>query len=238
MVKASDIFDSYQWEKVKANHTFYKCKNCKKMFLSKEILSEEGLCPFCADIKRDIENRRKNTKAYLARIGVGKRYLDCSLENFQGGKQYVDFCKEWLKTPIDSVFFTGRYGCGKTHLAVALCRELIRKEKKYEILFSHAIDMLYTIRKNLEDLDSYINKYSSADFLVIDDLGAERTTDWVIETFSLIIDRRDREMLPTIITSNLSLVDIEEKLSGRISSRIANGKIVKINLPDYRKKRR
>jgi DNA replication protein DnaC len=200
----------------------------------------ETICRGCCSAINKIESRQNDTVAYLRKIGVGKRYYDCSFDNFHGGDKYIEFCWDWYIKREESIFFTGSFGCGKTHLAVALCRELIKCSELYSVRFEFSIDLLYQIRKTFsssEDTDSLINQLANVDYLVIDDLGAEKTTEWSIETMSLIIDRRDREMRPTIITSNLSLGEVAEKISGRIASRMANGKIVKIEMPDYRRKR-
>lgn len=223
-----------------------RCPKCGGVF----PLGHTGDCPYCRQEdelkesqKKAIFDRKNNPEKYMKKIGIGKRYLPCSLENFKGGEKYTVFCKQWLENPTESLFLTGAFGCGKTHLAVGLCRGLIQKENPIEIIFTHAIDLLYKIRQsfnatNFQDsMDNLVENYSKRDLLFLDDLGAEKSTEWAIETLSLIIDRRDREMLPTIITSNLSLEEIAEKLSGRISSRMANGKIIKINMLDYRTKR-
>ncbi len=218
----------------------YECSKCGEEYFGLSAMTV-GRCLDCEIKRSEWENRKEHPDKYLKAIGVGKRYLSCSLDGFKGGHQkYIDFCRAWLSDPTISIFFTGYYGCGKTHLAVGICRELIIQERRWDIRFINAIDLLYEIRRTFnsdEDCEYVIDQYLKAEILVLDDLGAEKTTEWAIETLSLIIDRRDRELLPTIITSNLSLADITEKLSGRISSRMANGKIVKIDLPDYRKKR-
>ena len=201
-----------------------------------------NMCFKCHRKAQEIAERKRNVVPCLKRAGIGKRYIGCSLDNYQGGEKYVKFCREWIKegNREESIFFTGSFGSGKTHLSVALCRELFLCHELYEVYFESSIDLLYEIRKSFSsttDTDEIIKRYSQVDYLVIDDLGAEKTTEWSIETLSLIIDRRDRNLLPTIVTSNLSLNEVAEKISGRIASRMANGKIVKIDMPDYRKKR-
>lgn len=72
-----------------------------------------------------------------------------------------------------------------------------------------------------ETEEQIIGKYSTVPFLVMDDMGVEKTSDWSMQTLYTIIDRRYREMRKTIITSNLTLDEIARKLDDRISSRIA-----------------
>lgn len=206
---------------------------------------EIKLCSECIWKAEQWELRKENINSVIEKIGVGKRYKDCTLDNFKNGEKYIKFCRNWLKNPYESLFFTGPFGCGKTHLAIGICRELllcceIFNAYNDQIFFEYSIDLLYQIRKTFsssDDTDGLIKQFTMVDYMVIDDLGAEKTTEWSIETLSLIIDRRDRELKPTIITSNLSLSEVAEKISGRIASRIANGKIIKIEMPDYRKKR-
>lgn len=66
-----------------------------------------------------------------------------------------------------------------------------------------------------------IQKFSTLDVLFLDDIGTEKTTDWAQQTLYSIIDYRYREMLQTVITSNLSLNELSDKTGDRITSRIA-----------------
>lgn len=213
---------------------------CEICGVSLGLLDKGSICHDCRKEIDIADYRRRNITKVLADTGVGKRYLSCALELFTGGAKYIDWCQKWLANPADGIFFSGQYGCGKTHLAVAICRELLLSARLPSVLFVYSVDLLYSIRESFssDGAGSIINKHTSVDYLILDDLGAEKSTEWAIETLSLIIDRRDRNMLPTIVTSNLSLADIEEKLSGRIASRLANGKVVKIDMPDYRKQRK
>lgn len=109
------------------------------------------------------------------------------------------------------------------------------------MIFTTGAELLLNIRKTFNGGDSteadLISCYSSPDLLVIDDLGAEKATDWARTTLYVIIDRRDREMMPTIVTSNSSLQQIAVNFCGRIASRLSNSKVIEINMPDYRRKR-
>lgn len=56
--------------------------------------------------------------------------------------------------------------------------------------------------------------------VILDDVGSEKITDWVAETFYLIVNKRYNEMRPTIFTSNLNLQDLSERIGDRTVSRI------------------
>ena len=71
--------------------------------------------------------------------------------------------------------------------------------------------------------------------LFIDDIGAEKMTEWVAETFYLILNYRYNEMLPTIFTSNLSPSELAERIGDRIVSRIiGSSDVIKLDGEDRR----
>ena len=182
-------------------------------------------------------------EALLRGIGVGKRHEACSFDSYQGKEKTVNACKEFIESPADMVL-TGVPGTGKTHLAVAILRELVEGKKiknEMDACFIPVPELLAEIRASYRDGGpderDIIGRYSRLPFLVLDDLGAEKTTEWSITTLYLIIDRRYRNMRPTIITTNLSLEQIAAALSERISSRLASGKVLLLTGQDYRMKR-
>lgn len=65
-----------------------------------------------------------------------------------------------------------------------------------------------------------INQISSIPILIIDDIGVEKTTDFVLQSAYLILNKREQAELPTYGTSNLTIGQIKEKLDDRIASRI------------------
>jgi DNA replication protein DnaC len=208
-----------------------------------------------ARLEAEIRERQEHPEKILSKIGIGKRHLSCSFDSYQGGDKIKAACREFLNGPFDLVL-SGGAGTGKTHLAVAILRELAKagqlcreyiNENIYHItredrgLFVSVPELLAKIRATYSDSNSdeetLIDTYASVKYLVLDDLGAEKTTEWSITTLYLIIDRRYREMLPTIVTTNLSLDEIGQSLSRRIASRLASGKVITIKAPDYRAKR-
>ena len=191
----------------------------------------------------------KENMEWAMRI-VPRIHRDCSIDSFQdrNGEKAKEMCKGFISNynPISgrSILFTGETGVGKTHLAVAIYRELIVQGKvvSENVKFVTAPELLLEIKKTFTDSSittesDVIDRYSNADLLILDDLGSEKTTEFAIQSLYLVIDRRNRNMRPTIITTNLSLKEIEEKLDARIASRLSSMKVVEINMPDYRKKR-
>ena len=129
-----------------------------------------------------------------------------------------------FKASRRGIFITGKAGTGKTHLAYAIANYCA--EEIAPVLFWNIPELLKNIRddygQRLENKSGEFRKLmESRDLLVLDDLGAEKMTEWVEETFYIIINNRYEEMLPTIITSNLTLDELSTRLNDRIVSRIA-----------------
>jgi DNA replication protein DnaC len=172
---------------------------------------------------------------------IPSRYRECAFDNFQGNDKLVDRIRTAMGRD-ESLVLIGNTGCGKTHLAIAAMRYLVDAERiGAGSTFIPVPELLLKIRATFregagETEEEVIDRYSKCRFLILDDLGAEKTTEFSIATLELIINRRVMEDKQTIITTNLSLDEIEGKLSARIASRLSEMNCVKITMPDYRKR--
>ncbi len=209
---------------------------------------------YMAEEKNKFRHLILDHKGTLRRYGVPTKYQECSFLTYQGNDKAVNECRKYQDGGI--VLF-GNTGCGKTHLAVSIMRHhfvnnlqtLIDKEWKNGYAYQYeqqcfitVPDLLLEIRSSFRSgaettEEAVIEKYSTIPFLVLDDLGSEKTSEFAITTLYIIIDRRYRDELSTVITTNLTLQEIEEKLSARIASRLSGWINIKINMPDYRKRR-
>lgn len=192
-------------------------------------------CGIYAVAEEKVYGERPSVEAwYGKRNGITKFYKDCSFDSFFGNNKLISDLREISKTD-QSVVLRGATGCGKTHLAISIAKE------QSDFIFISVPDLLLKIRSSFnggqESEEEIIREYSSVQALILDDMGAEKTSEFAITTLYIILDRRIRECLKTIITTNLSQGEIEQTFGARIASRMAAMENIKINMPDYRKKR-
>lgn len=133
--------------------------------------------------------------------------------------------------PLGSYFVYGEVHTGKTVWAAWMMLEAEKDRYLHpghwesHILFFKTSEILNDLKScfdnPLRDGDAFLDQLAQADFLVLDDFGSERPTDWVLGILYLLIDRRYENMKHTIFTSNHSLEEIAEKFGDdRITSRI------------------
>lgn len=140
-----------------------------------------------------------------------------------------------------SYYIYGPVASGKTILAAHLwldaCHAMYMNAEPMKAIFMSATEFMFEVRSTYNvnssrSEEDVLLKYKSIPFLVLDDLGAERTTDWALTTFYLLINHRYEHILPTVFTSNLSLEELDDKMDdSRIPSRIMRMcEVLKTNL--------
>ena len=186
--------------------------------------------------RREWELMRRDARVAILRerSGLSKRMKGYTLGNFRptvsnaAGRARVKvdgYLEDWEENleAGKGLYFCGGVGTGKTHLAVAVMNELIRR-KRVPSLFVTVPELLDNLRETYNkpgrNLDEWMDAVQNAEFLVLDDLGSERTTEWVRERIFVIVNHRYREALPTVFTSNIGPKDLAEQLGERTASRI------------------
>ena len=126
----------------------------------------------------------------------------------------------WLLDGRDqNLILSGPVGCGKTHAAIAAARAC--SELGSSPLIFPVVELLEQLRPS--GPEGFLERAVAADLLVLDDLGAERPSDWTAERLALIIDRRWLDERPIVATTNLSLGpagELIEALGERSYSRL------------------
>lgn len=188
---------------------------------------------------------KEKIRDLLATRGVPKRYLDCTLDSFRAidisRKRVLRIIREYTEKRAsngEGLFLTGGNGTGKTHLAIAVMRELILGDH-LNCYFIKLPELLLDIRERIRGGESekeVIREYKNYDYLFLDELGVEKVSEWVLQDLYLILDGRSGALKPTIITSNLGLEEIEEHIGSRFVSRIVEMcKSVVMEFEDWRK---
>jgi hypothetical protein len=135
----------------------------------------------------------------------------------------------------------GSAGCGKTHIAVAVLKAIVAKG--YRGLYYNITDLLVHIRETYSADSSigeadFLDEIQAPDLLVIDDLGAQKNTEWVNDRLYLIVNRRYEACRPLLVTTNLMTIEeMEQSLGKRITSRLCEMCSPFLEFPneDYRK---
>ncbi len=148
---------------------------------------------------------------------------------YETARQFAQDARGWL-------LLKGGYGCGKSHLAAAIANERLARGES--VLFVVVPDLLDHLRATFAPTsrvtyDERFETVRSAPFLILDDLGAQSATAWATEKLFQLLNYRYNAQLPTVITMNREL----EELEPRIRSRLADATqctIVTILAPDFR----
>lgn len=126
-------------------------------------------------------------------------------------------------------------GTGKTHLAIAIANEAIKSQ--IPTIFISSTTMMSKMRKDF-DTAPYIN----TNLLILDDLGKENKTSWVLEQLYLILDSRHNNNKATVITTENSIDYLEKQFGGGgkalISRLCGNFTLIKCTGNDYRLNRK
>ena len=185
-----------------------------------------SVCPLCDDTgwkPVDENGVRRVARCDCWRDSVGrqrldearipKRYLHCTLANFTAYNESLVRTVAHARRIADSfpqaqkgLFLEGQPGVGKTHLAVAVLKQVIQTAGARG-LFYDTRDLLRVIRSTYDPSIrtteiEVLRPVMHAELLVLDDLGAEKTSEWVDETMNLIVNTRYNERRLTIFTSN------------------------------------
>lgn len=134
---------------------------------------------------------------------------------------YLDNLAENVKEGKGLYFWSETKGSGKTMVAAALANELINIHHKY-VKFATSLDILDEIKATFNRHDDeesrLLRDLVHAEFLIIDDFGTERVTDWAGEKFYQIVNKRYINQKVTFYTSNCDLRQL--KYDDRITNRI------------------
>lgn len=187
------------------------------------------VCPACAAIRAAAAKKEQERPGDIKRLGGLRAYDDFTLEKFDNPAA-IEKCSGY---PGENLFLWGASGTGKTHLATALARQYPGAcVVKPQFIYRECRGI-----KGGADEQKAIDRFSDIPYLVIDDLGVDKKTDFSFSVLYEIIDARwMNKKTGLIITSNLSLGQLAERIcDDRVVSRLNDlCKVFEITGPDRR----
>ncbi|HIT53341.1 MAG TPA: ATP-binding protein [Candidatus Fimivicinus intestinavium] len=217
--------------------------------LPENYLEPPYVCPACGDtgfVEGQICSCHKRLLRSLAYQQINRRYpLDlCTFESFRleyypeeadsrtglsprrRMAEIFEFCLHYAEDfgpHSPSLFLCGATGLGKTHLSLSIAREAIAKD--FAVIYGSTQNLLHDLE------EEHFGRGGTAggdtqellltcDLLILDDLGAEFSTQFTVAALYNIINSRINAGLPVIISTNLTPGELEGKYTQRITSRI------------------
>lgn len=204
----------------------YHCRICGRLVPKKqiEVLGKVRYVQPCCECEAEAyeQEKREREEAYrremierkFAISKLGKRFQNSKFETFDwrpGTEKALQYAKEFVENfdnnEGEGLLIWGVSGNGKSHLAAAISHALKAKEKT--VVFQDVPELLERIRstfnRDSKETETVImDAFLDCDLLVMDDIGAEKVTDWVLNVLFRIIDGRNRRMKPIVYTTNFN----------------------------------
>lgn len=199
-------------------------------------LGPDKACPTCNGTKQYYWKGQQNKcncrrqlqlhKHYLV-AGIGVTYQRLDWEDYEGDPVVETAIKKYLEGHSNFVsrgvglLMGGPFGVGKTMLTTLLLKELVKLGYRcYATTFANTVEQFTAGWKSAEEQRHFRDKFVNSDVLLLDDLGREfKSKSGLSETtFDNILRTRVQSGRPTLVTTNLSLSDLEEGYGGSVIS--------------------
>ena len=169
---------------------------------------------------------------------IGRKFQEMNFENFninsnneiavKIAKDYTNKCIN--KRQSEGLIIMGESGLGKTHLAASIANRLIENDKI--VLMGRLTSLLDMIKETFNDNTKSENElmelYSNIDMMIIDDLGTEKISQWALEKLYTIIENRNENKLPIIITTRFDKQRLIERFSTSQDQQLVDAIISKL----------
>ena len=227
----------------------------KKHSLSPDYLDPIYTCPICRDTGY-IDGRekckclkQKVAASLYAHSGLQElletENFDHLSQAYYSGEDLVNFEKNYqhamqfinnFSSDYRNLYFYGTVGTGKSFLSCCIAKELM--DRGYQVIYYSAgqlFDKFTSYRFRQELIEDWEQTIFHCDLLIIDDLATESSSDYAKSKLFSLLNDRYVSRLSTIISSNVTLNELDEHYSERIFSRIiSHYDLMKFTGPDIR----
>lgn len=211
----------------------------QKLGLDESVYEPAWDCPHCKDlgyVTPGVPCRcvlQEKHKDQISESGIPLALRTKRFANFKVGyynepekmAQKVEICQNIAQKiiqgiPCDNLVFSGDVGRGKTHLSLAVANEVLDGGKR--VIYRRINELLDEIRAaKYDNHDSeFLKQVLNCDLLVIDDFGADGATDFAKTQMRTLIDERNLNDKPWIISTNLDINLISDLYSSRLTDRM------------------
>lgn len=209
----------------------YACEICKD-----SGVHDNRLCVCHKQLLKDVERQRIAKVAPIGRCTFATFDLNCfSSEKKEGGvaprelaesvySGCMRYCGNFsMESP--NLLLIGSTGLGKTHLSLAMANSVI--EQGYGVVYGSAAAIFNDLEAVRFHRDTGYLRYEErnlldCDLLILDDLGSEFVTAFTVSALYNLVNARILSGKPTIISTNLSVADLERAYDQRITSRLTS----------------
>jgi len=210
-----------------------RCLGCGREFETEQVVllgqtfPAERYCELCRAAEEVCDEQRRAEERW-ARVQVPSAYDECTFENFDpvpDTPHALAVCRSWAKefragTDLrQGLLLRGNPGAGKTHLAVAILREVIWSEQKKTALFLNVPAWLNALRESFGDGEPPPNP-SGYEVVVLDDLGAEDWSSWARDRIYNLVNQREQARRLVIVTTNHEWRELADRVGGPTASRL------------------
>ncbi|MFC2094946.1 ATP-binding protein [Candidatus Bipolaricaulota bacterium] len=185
---------------------------------------------------------------------IGSRFAGARFNTYEVNEYNeiaFDACRAFAEIRYGGIILIGPVGIGKTHLLLSIARAMSSekacefnhesdrfevKGEQFDVEFWPVLDLAAALRRDVVDGDGkLVERVMNCDMLILDDLGREKHSDFLLQELQRIIDYRYRDERPIAVGTNLTRTELVQRYDESTVSRwVESCKILDVGGPDFR----